>query len=75
MTLSGPKPRILPETEIHVQIDTTFHRSQTRISQGFQRVDAIFNRTLLSGNGLIVISFSESFPSLRRPDLHLFREV
>jgi len=49
MTLSGPKPRILPETEIHVQIDTTFHRSQTRISQGFQRVDAIFNRTLLIG--------------------------
>jgi hypothetical protein len=43
----GVKPEILPESASTVQIDTTFHRSETRISQRSQLLKSTFNRTLL----------------------------
>ena len=38
----------LPESAIAVQIDTTLHRSEIRISHGFQRFDLSFDRTAVS---------------------------
>jgi hypothetical protein len=48
MAASGQKPERLPELAIAVQIDTTLHRSETRVSHGFQRVDHSFNRTAVT---------------------------
>jgi len=45
MAASGQKPERLPELAIAVQIDTTLHRSEIRVSHGFQRIDHSFNRT------------------------------
>jgi hypothetical protein len=45
MAISGQKPGRLPELAIAVQIDTTLHRSQIRVSHGFQRFAPQFNRT------------------------------
>ena len=45
MAASGQKPGRLPELATAVQIDTTLHRSEIRVSHGFQRFDHSFNRT------------------------------
>jgi hypothetical protein len=37
MASSGKNPGILPELAISIQIDTTLHRSQSRVSHGLQR--------------------------------------
>jgi hypothetical protein len=36
MVASGEKPGTVPESAFVVQIDTTLHRSETRINIGFQ---------------------------------------
>jgi hypothetical protein len=45
MAISGQKLGRLPELAIAVQIDTTLHRSEIPVSQGFQRFAPQFNRT------------------------------
>jgi hypothetical protein len=50
MAGSEQKPGRLPEMEFAVQIDTTLHRSEIRISRGFQRIDHSFNRTAVVEN-------------------------
>jgi len=50
MAASGQKPGRLPELKIAVQIDTTLHRSEIRVSHGFQRFDHSFNRTAVFKN-------------------------
>jgi hypothetical protein len=48
MAASGQKPGRLPELATAVQIDTTLHRSEIRVSHGFQRFDHSFNRTAVN---------------------------
>ena len=43
MVASGQKPERLPESAIAVQNDTTLHRSEIRISHGFQRFDFLIS--------------------------------
>jgi len=48
MAASGIKPGRLPESAFTVQIDTTFHRPQSRSSLGFQLFNPGLNRTLVA---------------------------
>jgi len=47
MAASGQKPRSVPELAIAVQINTTLHRPEIRVSHGFQRFAPSFNRTVV----------------------------
>jgi hypothetical protein len=47
MSASGQKPESLPESATAVQIDTTHHRLEIRISHGFRQFDPSFNRTVV----------------------------
>jgi hypothetical protein len=48
LAASGQEPARLPELAIAVQIDTTLHRFEIRISHGFQRFDLSFDRTVVT---------------------------
>jgi RNA-directed DNA polymerase len=56
MAASGQKPERLPELAIAVQIDTTLHRSEIRVSQGLQRSAHSFNRTAM-GQGFEFLGY------------------
>jgi hypothetical protein len=45
---SGQKPGRLHESALAVQIDTTLHRSESRVNHGFQQLNPSFNRTLVT---------------------------
>jgi hypothetical protein len=60
MADSGEKPGRLPEPAAAVQIDTTLHRPESRVSHGFQRFAHSFNRTLLTYLFFYVSSQSEA---------------
>jgi hypothetical protein len=48
MAVSGcVTPGIRPELHSAVQIDTTLHRSESRVIHGFQRFALSFNRTVV----------------------------
>jgi hypothetical protein len=48
MAVSGcVTPGIRPELHFAVQIDTTLHRSESRVIHGFQRFALSFNRTVV----------------------------
>jgi hypothetical protein len=51
---SGQKPGRLHESALAVQIDTTLHRSESRVNHGFQQFNPSFNRTLVGAQNLLL---------------------
>jgi hypothetical protein len=57
-------PGIRPEPHFAVQIDTTLHRSEIRVSHGFQRFASSFSRTAVT-LGMNLSGADPAAPQLR----------
>ena len=61
MAASGSKTGRLPEPPFAVQIGDTLHRSESRVSHGFQRFTPSFTRTVLSLVRLFVTNMNSFY--------------